>query len=118
MPSFVTSASRPVCRRWSCCGGDELLVVFVAPPWGSALDAALGLDLRRTRPPMTVIVDLLASTFARQAVLLAIQVHETVVEDSIAEVGARCSWSRLEIYDINAPGQNHGILLCGWVGTA
>src|SRR5689334_11630289 len=30
---------------------EHMLVVFVAPPWGAALDESKGLDLARTQPP-------------------------------------------------------------------
>jgi 16S rRNA G966 N2-methylase RsmD len=95
---------------------DELLVIFVAPPWGDALDAELGLDLRRTQPPVTTIVELIAKLFARQPVLLAIQVHETVRAESIAEVCSRCWSSEVAMYAIDAPGRNHGVVLAtlGW----
>jgi hypothetical protein len=95
---------------------DELLVVFVAPPWGDALDPVSGLDLRHTHPPVPAIVDLVARTFPSHGVLLATQVYEKVVAASLAEAVARCRWSQLQIYDINAPGHNHGLLLgtLGW----
>ena len=97
-------------------GENELLIVFVAPPWGDALDEASGLDLRRTQPPVPAIVDLLARTFSHRKVLLAVQVHESALRDSIIDVSSRCLWSTLVVYDINARGQNHGILLgsLGW----
>ena len=47
---------------------DQLLIVFVAPPWGDALSRS-GLDLRRTEPPVAGIVDLIKSTFPRHRVL-------------------------------------------------
>jgi hypothetical protein len=83
-------------------GGET--VVFVAPPWGDALDPDRGLDLRRTQPPVNQILDRLAG-------LVAIQVHETVTEDSLAEVRARAAWSEQHIYDLDPPGRNHGVLL-------
>jgi hypothetical protein len=96
---------------------DEPVVVFVAPPWGAALDAARGLDLRRTQPPIPAILDVLAQTFSRRMVTVAVQLHETVLADSLHEVRGRCTWSRVVVYDINASGQNHGILL-GRLATA
>jgi hypothetical protein len=92
----------------------QLLVVFIAPPWGDALND--GLDLRRTQPPVPDIVDHIASRFAGHAVLLATQVHETVTADSVAAATSRCAWSELRIYDLDAPGRNHGLLLStlGW----
>jgi hypothetical protein len=94
----------------------QLLIVFVAPPWGDALSPLTGLDLRRTSPPVGTIIDLIARTFAGHRVLLAAQVHETVVASSVSDATARCDWSSLETYDIDAPGRNHGLLLAtlGW----
>jgi hypothetical protein len=95
---------------------EQLLIVFVAPPWGDALSARSGLDLRRTSPPISTIIDLIARTFAGRRVLLATQVHETVVAGSLADATSRCDWSSLETYGIDAPGRNHGLLLAtlGW----
>jgi hypothetical protein len=94
----------------------ELLIAFIAPPWGGALDRTSGLDLRRTTPPITEIVDILLHTFSRNRLLCAIQIHEIVLPVSLAEVRARFEWSGLRFYELNAPGQNHGILLGtrGW----
>jgi hypothetical protein len=89
----------------------ERVVVFVAPPWGDALDPVHGLDLRRTRPPVTAIVDLLARTFAGRELVVAIQVHETATAGSLAAVRARFAWSRLAISDLDEPGRNHGVLI-------
>jgi hypothetical protein len=90
---------------------DELLVVFVAPPWGDALDEAMGLDLGRTSPPVTEIIDLLMATFGRHRLLLATQIYESVVPNSLEEVRARFDWSAVKIYEIDAPGHNHGLVL-------
>jgi hypothetical protein len=95
---------------------DHLLIAFVAPPWGDALSETSGLDLRQTQPPAPEIVDLIAETFPAHKVLLAVQVHETVVPSSLSAVTSRCAWSALNGYELNAPGQNHGLLLgtLGW----
>ena len=96
---------------------DHLLVVFVAPPWGTALDPLAGLDLRRTTPPVAEIVDVLATRFVGRRLLCAIQVFEHVDPASLDEVGARFDWSALRVYRLSdAPGQDHGVLLgtCGW----
>jgi hypothetical protein len=95
---------------------DELLIAFIAPPWGDALDGTSGLDLRCTTPPITEIVDVLFHAFSRNPLLCAIQVHEIVLPVSLAEVRARFEWSGLRVYELNTPGQNHGILLGsrGW----
>jgi hypothetical protein len=97
-------------------GPDELLVAFIAPPWGDALDRTTGLDLRRTTPPITEIVDFLLEKFSRTRLLCAIQVYEIIRPVSMAELRARFEWSTLRVYALNAPGQNHGVLLGtrGW----
>ena len=90
---------------------DELLIAFIAPPWGDALDKTFGLDLRRTTPPIFEIVDLLFNAFGQNRLLCAVQVYEAVNVESLAELKSRFDWSTLHVYALNAPGQNHGILL-------
>jgi len=96
-----------------------LLVVFIAPPWGHALDPVRGLDLRRTEPPVNRIVEHLRYEFDQCRLLCAIQTYETIEAESLAELQARFEWSVLRIYNLNAPGQNHGIVLgtSGWKPT-
>ena len=93
------------------------IVVFVAPPWGEALDSASGLDLGHTSPPILAVVDLLVDRFPANPLLVAIQVVERVDPNSFAEVERRFDWSALRIYDLNAAGQKHGVLLGtrGWI---
>jgi len=91
--------------------GDAGIIVFVAPPWGSALDEATGLDLSATQPPITHIIDWFGRKFNEHAILFAIQVYERISPDSLAKVQGLMDWSELRIYDINVPGRNHGILL-------
>ena len=95
---------------------DDLLIVFVAPPWGQALNEASGLDLRCTTPPVSEVIDLTTAVFQPHKLLFATQVYESVDPDSLAEVTARFEWWALKGYSINAPGQNHGLLLGthGW----
>jgi hypothetical protein len=95
---------------------DELLILFIAPPWGDAFDRTSGVDLRRTTPPTTEIVDFLLHRFSQNRLLCAIQVYEVVLPVSMAELRARFDWSTRRIYALNKPGQNHGILLGtkGW----
>jgi hypothetical protein len=90
---------------------NQLLIAFIAPPWGDALDATYGLDLRRTVPPVIEILDLLFRTFAFNKLLCAIQIYEAVNAESLADLQSRFDWSTMRIYTLNAPGQNHGILL-------
>ena len=94
---------------------DQLLVAFIAPPWGEALTSSDGLDLRRTSPPVAEIVELVADQFPNP-LLFAVQVYERIDASSLAELTPRFDWSALKIYDFNIPGQNHGLLLAtrGW----
>ena len=99
---------------------EELIIAFIAPPWGEALDRTYGLDLRRTTPPIVEVVDFLHHKFSRNRLLCAIQVHENVLPVSMAELRARFNWSTLRVYELNAPGQNHGVLLGtrGWAPSS
>jgi hypothetical protein len=90
---------------------DASIIVFVAPPWGTALDEATGLDLSATQPSITHIVDWFGRKFTNHAILFAIQVYEKISPGSLAKVQGLLDWSELCIYDINVAGRNHGILL-------
>jgi hypothetical protein len=90
---------------------DEELIAFIAPPWGDALSMTSGLDLRRTIPPVTEIVDTLLQRFPQTPLLCVVQVYETVLPISMAKLRARFDWSTQRLYELNAPGQNHGILV-------
>ena len=92
------------------------LIVFVAPPWGMALDETKGLDLRRTEPPITGIIDRIVRRYPERKTLFATQVYEKVEADSLAELERALDWSRLLVYGLNVSGGNHGILLGtkGW----
>ena len=96
---------------------DHAAIVFVAPPWGKALDEDAGLDLRRTEPPITQIVAQLVEKFPERKLLFAIQVYEKLRSKSLDELQTHLDWSRLIIYDLNVTGRNHGILLGsrGWI---
>ena len=95
----------------------QLVVVFVAPPWGDALDPVVGLDLRRTQPPVAGIVDTLVRLLPNNPLLVAIQVVDRVEPESFAEVLSRFEWSTLHLFDLNPTGENPGVLL-GTVGWA
>ena len=58
---------------------DRGIVAFVAPPWGTALDEVQGLDLRRTTPPISEVIEQIACQFPKHNILLATQVYEKVV---------------------------------------
>jgi hypothetical protein len=96
---------------------DQLVIAFIAPPWGDALNKSTGLDLRRTTPPITEIVDFLIGVVGKNQLLCAIQVYETLNPAALAELKPRFSWSAQRMYGLNAPGQNHGILMGthGWI---
>jgi hypothetical protein len=90
---------------------DQLVVAFIAPPWGRALDPESGLDLSRTEPPVETIVDRLVSHFQTAKLLCVVQVHERVKPASVAKLALRFDWTGSKTYGFNRPGQNHGIFL-------
>lgn len=91
--------------------GGPALVVFVAPPWGTALDEREGLDLARTVPPVTEIIDRIVGNFPERSLLFAIQIHEKVEPGSLEEVQRRLDRTRMQVFELDAPGRNHGIIL-------
>lgn len=95
---------------------DQLLVMFIAPPWGDALSKESGLNLRRTDPPIADIVEILLQQFPLNRLLFAIQAYERVEPDSLRDLQQQFDWSALRVYGLNAPGENHGVLLGtkGW----
>ena len=95
---------------------DHLVVAFVAPPWGTALSEAAGLDLRRTSPPVTEVIATLGRRYAGHRMIYAMQIYETLEPTSLAQVRTMFDWSQQRIYDLNKAGGNHGILLgtTGW----
>jgi RNA cap guanine-N2 methyltransferase len=52
---------------------DRGIIAFVAPPWGTALDEQEGLDLCRTTPPISEIIEGLVCRFSKHKMLFAIQ---------------------------------------------
>ena len=99
---------------------DQMLIAFIAPPWGDALEKSSGLDLRRTNPPIVEVVNFLFNAFTQSPILCVVQVSEVVSADSLVELKTCFDWSTLQVYAMNAPGQNHGILLGSkrWVPKA
>ncbi|GAC1658507.1 MAG: hypothetical protein NVS9B15_20270 [Acidobacteriaceae bacterium] len=90
---------------------DHVLIVFVAPPWGDALDPMSGLDLHRTTPPVTGIIDDIDRAYHDNPILYVTQIHQSVNPSSLADLRKRFDWSEVRIYDINREGMKHGILL-------
>lgn len=95
---------------------ERLVVAFVAPPWGHALHPTSGLDLRRTEPPITEVVDELAARWSSNPLVVAVQVYERLDADSLADVRARFAWSTLRFYPLDSTGTSHGIVMgtLGW----
>ena len=89
---------------------DHFIIVYVAPPWGDALNEITGLDLRRTKPPITEIVDYVDDVYNENPILWVTQVHQTIDSSSLADLKKRFDWSALRIYDINIEGMKHGVL--------
>jgi len=90
---------------------DHLVIAFVAPPWGAALNEAAGLDLRLTAPPVTEVITTLGRRYAGHRMIYAIQVYETLEQTSLAQVRAMFDWSQRRTYDLNNAGGNHGLLI-------
>ena len=95
---------------------DQGVVVFIAPPWGTALDEVEGLDLRRTTPPIGEIIERIVRQFPRHKLIFATQLYEKVNAASLVQIQTQFDWSELHIFDIDEKGRNHGILLGtkGW----
>jgi hypothetical protein len=96
--------------------GDALVIVFLSPPWGAALDEEFGLDLRRTTPPVADIVAFAMDVFAQNKLLFAVQAYELVEPESLAELTRVFDWSAVSVYDINPHAKNPGLVLgsVGW----
>ena len=90
---------------------DHLVVVFLAPPWGDALNPVTGLHLDRTHPPILEIVRDVEQVYGAQPVLYATEVHEVNEPTALTAVDAAFEWPDLRIYDVNVPGLQHGLLL-------
>jgi 16S rRNA G966 N2-methylase RsmD len=90
---------------------DQFIVAFLAPPWGEALSATTGLDLRRTKPPLIGIVEEFERAYRDNRILYVTQVHQYIEPVSLATLEQRFDWCDLRIYDINVEGMKHGILL-------
>jgi 16S rRNA G966 N2-methylase RsmD len=95
---------------------DRGIVAFVSPPWGAALDEVQGLDLNRTTPPISEVIEQVVRRFSEHKILFAIQVYEKVSAPSLNQIRTRLDWTELHIYDINERGRNTGVLLGsqGW----
>ena len=93
------------------CPADQCIVAFLAPPWGDALSETTGLDLGRTKPPMTEIVEDFERAYKDNRILYVTQVHQHIEPVPLANLKQKFEWSELRIYDINVEGMKHGVLL-------
>ena len=87
---------------------DAFLVVLVAPPWADALDEVAGLDLARTRPPVTDVVALFEAQFPRNPKLYVTQTRRLMVPGPLADYRARFAWSEFRTYP---SGIHHAAIL-------
>ncbi len=87
------------------------IVAFLAPPWADALNAATGLDLGRTKPPVAEIIDAFERVYGDSPLLYVIEVHERLVPEPLAALRARFEWSEVSVYDLAGPTGRHGVLL-------
>ena len=62
------------------------MVAFLAPPWADALSAETGLDLGRTKPPVSDIVGDFERAYPDNPILYVIEVHEHLVPGPLAEL--------------------------------
>lgn len=90
---------------------DHFIVVFLAPPWADALQPDTGLHLDRTKPPILEIIHDFEQIYGAQPVLYVTEVHEVNEPQALKAVEAAFDGSDLRIYDVNAPGLQHGVLL-------
>jgi hypothetical protein len=49
--------------------------------------------------------------------VVAVQIHESVTQESLSELASNFDWSALRIYDLNARGQSHAELLASTAWT-
>jgi hypothetical protein len=90
---------------------EQLIVVFVAPPWGHAFDPDRGLDLDHTEPPVGEIVDVVTGCLADHRLLMAVQAFERLDDGGLEALTARFDWSYVHTYALNPPGKNPALVL-------
>ena len=87
------------------------VVAFLAPPWADALSAETGLDLRRTKPPISEIIADFERIYPNTPIVYVAEVHERLAPEPLAELRAGFETSELKIYDLAGPTGRHGVLL-------
>jgi len=113
LPFELRQTDYPAGLQQLAASSDELMIAFIAPPWGDALNSDEGLDLQRTSPPIAAIVDTILTSFPVR-LLCGIQIFERTLASSLVEVQRRFEWCHASVFALNAPGENHGVL----VGTS
>lgn len=68
---------------------DAPLIAVIALLWDDALTEHSGLDLCRTSPPISVIVDLSATAFPRHRLSFAVQIYEASMATRFLNWGVR-----------------------------
>ena len=63
------------------------------------------------QPTLVTSWDQFKQVYGSQPVLYVTEVHEVNEPTALAAVASTFDWSDLHIYDVNAPGLQHGILL-------
>src|SRR5437764_744073 len=115
----IVTATRSMwrCLVWERPAGLQSASVSWGARRSDALDGNSGLDLRRTNPPIIEIVNFLFNAIPQNPLLCVVQVYEVINAASLAELKTYFDWSTLCVYALNAPGQNHGIVLASkrWV---
>jgi hypothetical protein len=109
---------------WFCClieeSGSHVEVYDISNNQNGGGSLALrpdtGLHLDRTKPPILEILHNFEQVYGAQPVLYVTEVHEVNEPKALKAVEAAFDWSDLRIYDVNAPGLQHGVLLgtCRW----
>jgi hypothetical protein len=87
------------------------IIVALAPPWGDALDAKSGLDLSRTKPPVSDVIDDFERAYPENPILYVIETHERLAPSPLAHLRDKFDWSELETFEVGGPTGRHGILL-------
>jgi hypothetical protein len=93
--------------------GRRSIVAPLSPPWGDALNPKSGLDLSRTKPPISDMIADFERAYPQNPILYVIETHERVAREPVERLRQGFDWSALEIFDVGGPTGRHGVLLGG-----
>jgi hypothetical protein len=79
--------------------GRQPIVAPLAPPWGDALNPKSGLDLSRTKPPVSEMIDVFERAYPENPILYVIETHERLAPEPLAHLRDNFDWSELEMFD-------------------